>query len=123
MKLVRCKLGEVPTHQFATYNNISLNRRPIFSYWPASKNNSIVLKQFRQFSYFRANYTSVKSKITMEDSKRIDGKKISEQIQQNLKIAVERLQNEKGITPGLAVVLVGSRKDSQTYVRQKKVCH
>lgn len=49
----------------------------------------------------------------------IDGKKISETIKSELKAKIEAFDKEKG-APGLAVVLVGERKDSQTYVRMKQ---
>ncbi|MBU0712215.1 bifunctional methylenetetrahydrofolate dehydrogenase/methenyltetrahydrofolate cyclohydrolase FolD [bacterium] len=48
----------------------------------------------------------------------IDGKVISEKVRESLKPAIERLK-EKGIVPGLAVVLVGDDPASQTYVRMK----
>lgn len=52
----------------------------------------------------------------------LDGKKISHEIQQELKPRVERLRAE-GKTPGLAVVLVGDDPASQIYVRSKiKAC-
>lgn len=50
----------------------------------------------------------------------IDGKLISTQIKDELKLEVEALK-EKGIFPGLAVVLVGNNSASQVYVRNKKV--
>ncbi|GAB4818928.1 hypothetical protein N2152v2_005974 [Parachlorella kessleri] len=50
----------------------------------------------------------------------IDGKAIAETIRGELKAEVDQLQQKYGKTPGLAVVLVGERKDSQTYVRNKK---
>jgi len=50
----------------------------------------------------------------------IDGKKMSADINMEVKDAVEKMQLQHGVTPGLAVVLVGSRKDSQSYVRNKK---
>ena len=49
----------------------------------------------------------------------LDGKKLSEKIKENLKIEVEELKN-KGITPGLAVILVGNDPASHTYVKMKK---
>eukprot|EP00541_Cyclophora_tenuis_P000978 CAMPEP_0116541270 /NCGR_PEP_ID=MMETSP0397-20121206/393_1 /TAXON_ID=216820 /ORGANISM="Cyclophora tenuis, Strain ECT3854" /LENGTH=305 /DNA_ID=CAMNT_0004065201 /DNA_START=206 /DNA_END=1123 /DNA_ORIENTATION=- len=49
----------------------------------------------------------------------IDGKAIASSIRQELKVEVDAL-TEKGSTPGLAVVLVGSRRDSKTYVNMKK---
>ena len=59
----------------------------------------------------------------MEDQdnlKRIDGKNISNEIQKEIQTQVDDLKKNHNVTPGLAVVLVGSRKDSQTYVRMKK---
>ena len=48
----------------------------------------------------------------------IDGKLVSEQIRENLRGEIERLK-ESGVTPGLAVVLVGEDPASQVYVRNK----
>ena len=50
----------------------------------------------------------------------IDGKAIAETIRAELKVEVDALRARYGAAPGLAVVLVGQRKDSQTYVRNKK---
>ncbi len=50
----------------------------------------------------------------------IDGKAIAATIRLELKAEVEALVARHGAAPGLAVVLVGERKDSQTYVRNKK---
>ncbi|MEO1927608.1 MAG: bifunctional methylenetetrahydrofolate dehydrogenase/methenyltetrahydrofolate cyclohydrolase FolD [Nautiliaceae bacterium] len=49
----------------------------------------------------------------------LDGKKLSEKIKEELKLEVEKLKKE-GITPGLAVILVGNDPASHTYVRMKK---
>lgn len=53
-------------------------------------------------------------------AKIIDGKLISQQIKDEVSAEVTRLREATGVVPGLAVILVGSRKDSQTYVRNKK---
>ena len=50
----------------------------------------------------------------------IDGKAIAATIRAEIKAEVEAMQAETGRVPGLATVLVGQRKDSQTYVRMKK---
>eukprot|EP00442_Polarella_glacialis_P048260 CAMPEP_0115086556 /NCGR_PEP_ID=MMETSP0227-20121206/22658_1 /TAXON_ID=89957 /ORGANISM="Polarella glacialis, Strain CCMP 1383" /LENGTH=363 /DNA_ID=CAMNT_0002476041 /DNA_START=76 /DNA_END=1167 /DNA_ORIENTATION=- len=50
----------------------------------------------------------------------IDGKKLSADVRAEVKAGTDELVKEHGITPGLAVVLVGVRKDSQSYVRSKK---
>jgi len=50
----------------------------------------------------------------------IDGKAIAAKVREEIKELTTQLKAEHGVTPGLAVVLVGSRKDSQSYVRSKK---
>ena len=52
--------------------------------------------------------------------KLIDGKAIAKEIRQELKLEVEELKKDKGITPGLAVILVGDDPASQSYVRGKE---
>jgi methylenetetrahydrofolate dehydrogenase (NADP+)/methenyltetrahydrofolate cyclohydrolase len=55
-------------------------------------------------------------------AKILDGKEISEKIKGNIKVEVNRLK-EKGITPGLAVILVGENPASKVYVKNKqKAC-
>ena len=49
----------------------------------------------------------------------LDGKTLSNKIKANVKIEVEALQKD-GITPGLAVVLVGADPASAAYVNMKK---
>ena len=50
----------------------------------------------------------------------IDGKSIAAQIRSEIRTHVDELKRDHGTTPGLAVVLVGNRTDSSTYVRMKK---
>jgi len=50
----------------------------------------------------------------------IDGKAIANQIHIELAQSVKEIQKNYGVTPGLAVILVGERKDSQSYVKSKK---
>lgn len=50
----------------------------------------------------------------------INGKQIAATIRGEIKAEVEAMKAEYGRVPGLATVLVGARKDSQTYVRMKK---
>jgi methylenetetrahydrofolate dehydrogenase (NADP+)/methenyltetrahydrofolate cyclohydrolase len=53
----------------------------------------------------------------------IDGTRIAEQIRTEVKQDTERLRQERGITPGLAFILVGENPASQVYVRSKgKAC-
>lgn len=50
----------------------------------------------------------------------IDGKKIAAAVRAEVKAGVEAMKAEYDRVPGLATVLVGERRDSQTYVRMKK---
>ena len=54
----------------------------------------------------------------------IDGKAIAASVRAEIKTRIQAMSKEKsGFAPGLAVVIVGTRKDSQTYVRMKvKMC-
>ncbi|MGN0521397.1 MAG: bifunctional methylenetetrahydrofolate dehydrogenase/methenyltetrahydrofolate cyclohydrolase FolD [Eubacterium sp.] len=52
----------------------------------------------------------------------IDGKAVSKQVRQRVALQTEQLK-EKGITPGLAVIIVGNDPASQVYVKNKeKAC-
>ena len=52
----------------------------------------------------------------------IDGKAIAQEMQEEIKVQVAELAS-KGVTPGLAAILVGDDPASQTYVRSKeKAC-
>lgn len=53
----------------------------------------------------------------------IDGKKIADAIRLEVKEETEQLKNSKGLTPGLAFILVGEDPASRSYVRSKgKAC-
>lgn len=53
----------------------------------------------------------------------IDGKALSQKIRADIQAGVADLQKSTGITPGLAVVLVGENEASKIYVRNKsKAC-
>lgn len=53
----------------------------------------------------------------------IDGKKVSTDLQQELRESVEQLKAETGRIPGLVVIIVGQDPASQVYVRNKaKTC-
>ena len=49
----------------------------------------------------------------------IDGKAVAQELRQSLAIEVKQLQDERDITPGLTVILVGEDPASQVYVRNK----
>ncbi len=50
----------------------------------------------------------------------IDGKALAAEIRTDIKEEVDILKEDKGLTPGLAVVLVGNDPASEVYVRMKK---
>ena len=50
----------------------------------------------------------------------IDGTKTAATIRQELAAQVIQLKEAYGVTPGLAVILVGERRDSKAYVGAKK---
>ena len=53
----------------------------------------------------------------------IDGKAIAQEMRGEIRAEVQRLKSEHGVTPGLAVVLVGENPASKVYVRSKgKAC-
>ncbi len=56
-------------------------------------------------------------------AKIIDGKEISKIVREEWKLEAEKLK-EKGVLPGLAVIIVGDNPASKVYVRNKiKACH
>ena len=60
------------------------------------------------------------SMATEASAKVIDGKSVAKQIRDEITAEVSRMKDAIGVIPGLAVILVGDRKDSATYVRNKK---
>ncbi|GAV77497.1 THF_DHG_CYH domain-containing protein/THF_DHG_CYH_C domain-containing protein [Cephalotus follicularis] len=67
--------------------------------------------------------TSVPDCSNGETAAIIDGKSMAEDIRSRIASEVRRMKESIGKIPGLAVVLVGQRRDSQTYVRNKiKAC-
>jgi len=53
-------------------------------------------------------------------TKLIDGRAIAQQVRNEVKEKSEDLLVQHGIVPGLAIILVGNRRDSESYVRGKK---
>ena len=49
----------------------------------------------------------------------IDGKALAQELRDSLAVEVAQLQQERGITPGLTVILVGEDPASKVYVRNK----
>lgn len=60
--------------------------------------------------------------MELKDDKILDGKKVAQKLEDDLATEINSLEN-KGITPGLTVVLVGNDPASQVYVSYKeKAC-
>lgn len=59
--------------------------------------------------------------VNEQTAKVLDGKLISMEIKSKIAGEVRRMKKCLGKVPGLAVILVGQRRDSQTYVRNKIV--
>lgn len=77
--------------------------------------SSIINKKY--YSYTTLN----KAKMSGFSEKNIiNGTVISAQIRTELKAAVDEMKATLKVTPGLAVVLVGDRRDSASYVKSKK---
>jgi len=53
------------------------------------------------------------------ETKLIDGKALAEKLRGDIGSRVAKLKKEKGVTPGLAVVLVGNNPASEVYVKNK----
>jgi len=56
----------------------------------------------------------------MLEAELIDGKQIAQDVKEDVKRETEHMVKKHGVRPGLAVILVGERKDSASYVRNKK---
>ena len=50
----------------------------------------------------------------------IDGKKVSAEVKEKVRQETLQLKEQHGITPGLAVVIVGDDTASRVYVNKKK---
>lgn len=64
-------------------------------------------------------FSSVPAYSNGETARRIDGQLIAEEIRLGISAEVSRMKASTGEVPGLAVILVGQRRDSQAYVRNK----
>ncbi|KAL8495315.1 hypothetical protein ACS0TY_019462 [Phlomoides rotata] len=68
----------------------------------------------------RCSSSSVNAMVTEASAKVIDGKSVAKLVREEIAVEVSRMKESTGVVPGLAVILVGDRKDSATYVRNKK---
>lgn len=67
-----------------------------------------------------SHVVSVAAMATDSSATVIDGKAVAKQVRDEITAEVSRMREAIGVIPGLAVILVGDRKDSATYVRNKK---
>ncbi|KAH0908168.1 hypothetical protein HID58_031489 [Brassica napus] len=63
---------------------------------------------------------SIRCSSSPSSATSIDGKAVAKTIRDEITVDVSRMKESIGVVPGLAVILVGDRKDSATYVRNKK---
>ncbi|KAG5560573.1 hypothetical protein RHGRI_003780 [Rhododendron griersonianum] len=81
----------------------------------------ILLRTTATINHASASPSIVTAAMAAETSaKIIDGKSIAKQIRDEITVEISRMKDTVGVVPGLAVILVGDRKDSTTYVRNKK---
>ncbi|KAK4418798.1 Bifunctional protein FolD 1, mitochondrial [Sesamum alatum] len=69
----------------------------------------------------QSHSSSIQENSNNWTAKIIDGKEIAEGIRSRIASEVSRMKELIGQVPGLAVVLVGQRRDSETYVRNKTI--
>jgi 5,10-methylene-tetrahydrofolate dehydrogenase/methenyl tetrahydrofolate cyclohydrolase len=73
---------------------------------------------FTKYSLIQS--TCLFSTTAVTNNNLIDGKAIAKDIRQELKVEIQHMAEAGQPNPGLAVILVGGRRDSQTYVNMKK---
>ncbi|XP_016490655.1 bifunctional protein FolD 4, chloroplastic-like [Nicotiana tabacum] len=71
-------------------------------------------------SSFSSSSVITASMTTEASAKVIDGKKIAKDVRDEIAAEISLMKDSISVVPGLAVILVGDRKDSATYVRNKK---
>lgn len=96
-----------------------LNKHQIQSPRPISHHFHIQNPSFSATISPPSSYTTT-SKGTKISATVIDGKSVAEDIQDEITVEISRMKNKIGVVPGLAVILVGDRIDSATYVHKKK---
>ena len=75
------------------------------------------IKTIRLFNHFRRKL-NVNRFATI-----IDGSNIAKQVKNEIKIKTSHLYTSRNVIPGLAIILVGNRRDSASYVNAKeKAC-
>ncbi|XP_076942584.1 bifunctional protein FolD 4, chloroplastic-like [Bidens hawaiensis] len=103
-------------HKLPNNNNISYFRRSSAVQFGVSSRTS-------SRSIITHCSSSAASAIQVDNetsAKVIDGKRVAKDIRDEITVEISKMKEEIGIVPGLAVILVGDKKDSATYVRNKK---
>ncbi|GMH31300.1 hypothetical protein Nepgr_033143 [Nepenthes gracilis] len=98
-----------PSNLIHSYRSLSCSPLPLPNPSPLS------------LSYRSSSSTLCSAAMATESlAKVIDGKAVAKQIREEIAAEILRMKDAIGVVPGLAVILVGDRKDSATYVRNKK---
>ncbi|KAK9757980.1 hypothetical protein RND81_01G198300 [Saponaria officinalis] len=109
------RLLPLTSHKFL---RISHSRNVHFSLIPSISRVSFPSLSLRPHA---SSSTLISAKMAADSvAKIIDGKSVARQIREEVAAEITRMKEAIGVIPGLAVILVGDRKDSATYVRNKK---
>lgn len=87
---------------------------------PASLRTTLTVRSSPSPSPPVINVSCSATMASEASAKVIDGKAVAKQIRDEITAEASRMKDAIGVVPGLAVILVGDRKDSATYVRNKK---
>ncbi|KAL9260661.1 Bifunctional protein FolD 4, chloroplastic-like protein [Drosera capensis] len=95
--------------------------RPMMRFSLRRANPFLQLPRRVSFAACQCNSSPISAAMGTESmAKVIDGKSVAKQITEEIAAEVSRMKETIGVVPGLAVILVGDRRDSATYVRNKK---
>ncbi|KAG6435735.1 hypothetical protein SASPL_100610 [Salvia splendens] len=92
--------------------------------YSSCSNSSVVNEPRVGFCFLEFYCNCIKTRLTAlvteVSAKVIDGKATAKEIREEIAAEISKMKESSGVVPGLAVILVGERKDSATYVRNKK---
>eukprot|EP00796_Vickermania_ingenoplastis_P009172 gene9173-6451_t len=110
--------SEVSVFPVAVTNTVSLPLAGQSLYYPLEEKNSTVVLRVKQDTFWEVLERGEKLYFARM-AQIIDGKAIAAAIRSDIRKEVDFLQRKYQRVPGFAAIIVGERKDSQTYVRLK----
>lgn len=85
---------------------------------------SYIQQSIQHCNRYRSNLSILTATLNKKEMStvgaKIDGTAISAIIRDELKASVDEMKESLSVTPGLAVILIGDRRDSASYVKSKK---